>query len=271
MFYAFCGGLGTGKTLGMVDYLEYQSKNPNNLIITNFFYKNAHYRIKSFDDLLNVLNVLCFIGRKKSENPEKAAPILPVGQKIVLALDEVGILFNSRNFGKIPPVILDFIPQMRKLGVEPIYAVQDPSLVDLNFRRFTEKYFQFKRIWKLIYRNEFRLNANEPHFDAIKDGTGSGHLGKKLNSFPVFRFLFSRRSKTLFKQYNTYEMIYSSNSDVEVDGDLRNSFERLFVDFGRQRRLRQLEARLPAAVFAAKLNPFCKKFQKNFIKNLQKL
>lgn len=121
----FCGKQGSGKTSGMVYYLDkIKEEYPDCIIVTNFYYHKADYHFNSINDLDNIRN----------------------GEKgVVFAIDEIQTLFPSnRSKDYFPFEKLGTICQQRKQWVHIVATAQVFSRVCKELREQTFSVFDCK-------------------------------------------------------------------------------------------------------------------------------
>jgi ATP-dependent Clp protease ATP-binding subunit ClpX len=112
----YCGRQGTGKTVGMVEYLErMRVKYPKVLIYTNFGYRYQTGSLDSWRQLITVRS--------------------PYG--VIFAIDEIQAELSSSQWQSFPPELLREISQQRKQGVKIIAAAQCYKDVAVQIRRQT--------------------------------------------------------------------------------------------------------------------------------------
>jgi hypothetical protein len=212
MFHAYCGYMGGGKTLGMVRYIE-NYKEEGDIIITNFYYKNSDFVLHDFQEFMDMLLEIIYLSWKNK------GPILGKEKKIIIAMDEGAVWFDARSFASLPEVVRAFLPQMRKLNVEAMYAVQVPKMIDNVFRKYTEKYIEHINLLSLCFiQNEYELDPDDPNFRRVKyaDNADTKSSGRKLNSIPIMNWRWNQSK--YFKLFDTYEIITKEKMDFEKLG-----------------------------------------------------
>lgn len=200
----FVGKRGSGKTYHMTELLN-KYKKKGYFILSNYSTVFSDYEIKDFEDFKYVCKTIYFATfyRKKPINKTTG---------IVIAIDESGALFNSRDFGNFPKWLTSFIMQARKINCIIIHTTQHPMFVDVVLRRFTETWFVYSKVFGSIYRyTETELDSETPNFnEAIS------------SSFPKFNFF---RSKN-FDNYNTYQIILNERIELKeiiTENEINNS------------------------------------------------
>ena len=122
---AYTGLWASGKTLAMAEEcLRLQAQGV--AIATNFGFLTQDYSLETLDDWL-----LLIAGQLS----------VPVADRprIHFAIDEIGMLFNAREYASWPPALNVVFFQGRKFKVSLSYTVQDFALVDANIRRVTAR------------------------------------------------------------------------------------------------------------------------------------
>lgn len=213
-FTCFCGGFGSGKTLSMVKYMA-EKKEKGYFIISNFTTTISDMVITDFDEFVETLALIM----KKTTDGKTGLEhdgIMPFGKKIVIAIDEAGIWFNNRNFSAFPKFLTSFMFLIRKFDVVPIYAVQEPDTVDVNFMRMTGQYrYHFKRFFNLICSQKiFRYPLANMFWD---NKFRQKSLGSSFFIFPL--------QKKIFGLYNSREITIPRNGIPEISQELTLKFE----------------------------------------------
>lgn len=113
----FCGRQGSGKTTGMVWYLnKMREKYPDVIIVTNFGYVHQDYTLNSWRDLTTIRN-----GTKG----------------VIFAIDEIQNEFSSTEWQKFPAFLLSEITQQRKQRVKIVGTSQVFTRVAKQIREQT--------------------------------------------------------------------------------------------------------------------------------------
>ena len=111
----FCGRQGGGKTIGIINELEYiKSKYPECLILTNIGYKRQDYPLVSWRQLLETRN-----GTKG----------------VVFVIDEIQNQYNQNSWKDFPEEILSVITQQRKQRIKIFLSSQVYQNVVIQLRR----------------------------------------------------------------------------------------------------------------------------------------
>jgi len=217
-FTCFCGGFGSGKTLSMVKFMS-EKKDKGYFIISNFSSKVSNLVVADFDEFVEVLALIMNKTIEGKTGMEHDG-IMPFGKKIVIAIDEAGIWFNNRNFSSFPKFLTSFMFLVRKLDVIPIYAVQEPDTVDVNFLRMTGQFrYHFKGFFGLICKIKiFRYPLANMFWD---NKFKQRELGSDMFIFPF--------QKDIFGLYNSREITVPRSGIPKVREELQVSFENAFV------------------------------------------
>lgn len=112
--YGFFGLPGKGKTMAMTHQLEkYRELYGNDIYITtNFNYLDEDFPFTTWKELLK-----------------------PYDKPLVVAWDEIGSIFNSRDFKSFPSELFRILTMVRKKnGIQILYTAQRWHFVDKNFR-----------------------------------------------------------------------------------------------------------------------------------------
>lgn len=205
---AFCGFPGTGKTLHMTKTL-YRAYKKGHLIITNYNVEFAHIVAKDFQEMIRLLENLY------SLVVDYGRPLLKT-RKIFIGIDETSVVLNSRNFKRFPDILLNFIPQTRKVGVHIFYTTQSPYYTDVNLRRLTDYWEWFEKLsdfWNWGWSHRYVLNPENP------DRTMLGGGNEKLTRLP--RLYHTAFNAGIFRKYDTYEIVRSDSKMPEQDTELQ--------------------------------------------------
>lgn len=208
---AYCGYFGGGKTYHMTKNL-YKSHKKGNLIVTNYNTSFSDIYLSDFNEFI------CFLENLFLKVDKAQKPILNK-KKIIIGLDEGGVFFSARRFKNFPPILLDFIPQLRKLGIEIFYTVQNPFLMDVNFRRLTEMWRVFYKIhpsfsWGWSW--DYLLNPENPDLKSMMNGN------ERLNKFPSL-YMFNGK---YFKMYNTYQILKTNQTNPLFNQNMSNRIDK---------------------------------------------
>lgn len=139
----FVGGVGMGKTMSLVRYLERVREKFGDkvLIATNFFYKHQDFAIDEWKVLL-----------KTYDKP------------VVFAYDELQNEFNSRKYQTFPIPLMQLLTQNRKKnGKQIVYTAQDFETVDKNFRRLTTEVTQCRTFFGRLGLAQYYTYKNYQH------------------------------------------------------------------------------------------------------------
>lgn len=153
----FTGKQGSGKTLGIVEYLERMRKKfPDVMIVTNFGYIHEHSSMNNWKDFFNIRN----------------------GDKgVIFAIDEIQNELASTDWKNVPEGLLSEITQQRKQKVKIVASSQVFTRVNKSLR---EQTFEVVECFTLAGRWTF-LKAFEPEeYEAlIADPTRRRKLRRK--------------------------------------------------------------------------------------------
>ncbi|MEI7511596.1 MAG: hypothetical protein WCJ84_05550 [Candidatus Peregrinibacteria bacterium] len=110
--------------------LRHNENASTNIIISNWSTELNDWKITGSDEFWLLLRVI----RNYRESMG-----WDLNCTIHFFMDEVGSLFNSREFKNLGGEENGFVTQLRKMGVFLYYGVQHPASVDIVFRRVTEQ------------------------------------------------------------------------------------------------------------------------------------
>jgi len=101
----------------------------------------------------------------------------------VIFMDEIWLYFNARSWSQLPTSWIYKLLQHRKDGIDVIGSTQNIKRVDTIVREIVARYFEIRRIWKLLFIWEYSVddaNKKRRHSLSLK----FGWLSKKIcNSF----------------------------------------------------------------------------------------
>ena len=140
----YAGEFGSGKTLNMTKDLYEAYQTGNAFIITNYSTVFSHLVCYKRKDFLRLI-VEIFVARDQKKK------LFGEYEWIFIGIDEGGIYFNSHQWKYLRAEFeelgndmddLEFTPdafflQLRKMKVQIFYTVQQPSLMDVSFRKVT--------------------------------------------------------------------------------------------------------------------------------------
>lgn len=140
----YCGRMGDGKTIGMVDYLEdIRVRFPKCKIYTNFFYKHQTGELDSWRDLLTLKNGL---------------------DGVVFAYDEIHQDYNSVAWKDFPDELLSQISYLRKDKIKIIASSQVYGRVVKQLR---EQCFEVVECRTFLKRWTFLKCYDAKDYDAV--------------------------------------------------------------------------------------------------------
>lgn len=131
--YVFTGLYGSGKSLGMVRYLnELIEKNPKITVYANFEYPGA-IRLHRLSQI------------EQTYNPEGT----------VFCIDEAQLSFFCRDFGSFPMEMVSALAQNRKEAKMFLFATQNFTSVDSQIRLLTYNIVECNSWFGIYFRNRF--------------------------------------------------------------------------------------------------------------------
>lgn len=127
------------------------------------------------------------------------------GEVLIFLVDEIGTVWNNRNFKEFNPDVFNNIVQSRKRKIA-IYGTL-PLLVgtDVNIRRYTDDVVVCSKTWRILKHSYYKAKELENCSDT-----------SLLTPHRVcYKFVTDR----MYNQYNTYAMIDKLKKDM-LDGKL---------------------------------------------------
>lgn len=237
------GVRGIGKTAYLADVLQEHYKK-GFLCISNFHHVYSHIDCSERQDM--IIDVIREIGEFKKQGYE-LCDLLPSFKHtgVFIAIDEAHLIFGSDQVRRYQSdenfqFIIQFLAQARKQDVNIFYSSQNPSKIDVNWRRYTEDWIQLRpvlswtrRKWtqhpsRPILRRELRyifpliweeyhdLDHNQPKFNygktTVEDEGGRTTWSK--HSTVIRR----RLRRTGWMKPETYKM-YDSHQMIGLEPD----------------------------------------------------
>lgn len=198
----FCGYFGSGKSLSAVDEVIRIYKHYNGLKVWN---DELHAFIEQKITIISNLKLYGvpyyeFISEQQFIDYE-AAP----SEVVLFLVDEIGTVWNNRDFKNFNPDVFNNIVQSRKrkmaiYGTLPVFQG-----TDINIRRYTDSVVYCKKDWRFIKHLYFRSQdlENCTNIELIEPTSVRYRFVKDL----------------MYKQYNTYDLIDKLKKDMR-DGRL---------------------------------------------------
>lgn len=238
-FWLFCGLGGSGKTVGMVEYLtRMKQKYPKVKILTNFKYEYADGRINSWQDLLNTTN---FVTETLDEHqalalPEKDRNRLKIdfdsqGNKIytrivnhgvIFGFDEIHLTFESTKWADAPDNLLDYISQQRKLHKQIVGSSQVFTRVNIKLREQTNFVIESKSL--LFGRLVIHTYYHTPEYIANGEKMDKGIQKRKALKRTVF--VASDNLRNLYDTEEIMKDITTGKSKANVILDYLKGIEK---------------------------------------------
>lgn len=197
----YAGRQGSGKTTGMVEYLEWIRKTyPNTIIVTNFGYKYQHYEMYDWEQFFSIRN-----GE----------------QGVVFAIDEIQNEFSSQAWNKFPEGLLREITQQRKQKVKIVATSQVFTRVAKQIR---EQTFEVVECKTLAGRWTWLKAHDAEEYNHVIDNPD-----KKLDLKRLWRknFIQDKHLRTLYDSYQKIEKM--RNKDYIPIQDRLSSKEALNI------------------------------------------
>lgn len=129
----YAGKQGSGKSYLMTREmysLAHSTKSHTNILICNWETSLSDYKIRSGDEFFLVLKAIRIYREQHGWDLNCTFHIF---------MDEVGSIFNAREFKNLGADEIGFLTQLRKTGIFLYYGVQHPRFVDITFRRITDE------------------------------------------------------------------------------------------------------------------------------------
>lgn len=200
-FWLFCGLGGSGKTVGMVEYLtRMKKKYPKVKILTNFKYEYADGRINSWQDLLNTTNIVTETITEEeflhlSENNKKVVKIdfdklgnkiyrRTVNHGVIFGFDEIHLTFESTKWADAPDDLLDYISQQRKFHKQIVGSSQVFTRVNVKLREQTNFVIESRSL--LFGRLVMHKYYHTPDYLANGEKMDKGMQKRKVAKRTVF-------------------------------------------------------------------------------------
>lgn len=186
----FTGEVGSGKTLGAIEYVERRKKlfNVPVNVMSNIGYEGQTGRVESVQDILDAPSNTIFI------------------------IDEAPTLFNSRNWKNFPIEMFTALVQNRKHGKMFLLTAQEYDHSDKNFRDLTNWVVECYGVQdRWFYQYWFKKRD----FKKVKDSADDEFVATKIRkrySFVGTDYLRSR--------YDTYEIVRALKKASEQSGQV---------------------------------------------------
>lgn len=203
----WCGLFGTGKTLSLTHYLLSIYNHYNGKLVYDFdlhVWKEQKIHIVSNYHLEGVPYEPLTCEEQLIDFQQDSMDIR------IFVLDEIGAIFNNRDYKNFTPDILTSMLQCRKKKALFLGTSQRFQMMDKNFRTTMEDANQCRKTWRIV-----RIDT----YDAYQLENCSNPL--MLNPIKT-KYWFSCDSD--YKAYDTSEMISKLSKDA-LDGRLLTSSE----------------------------------------------
>lgn len=174
----YCGRQGRGKTVSMIHYANWiHERYPECIIVSNFSYKYADMKMKSWHDFMDIRN-----GK----------------EGVLFLIDEIHSEFSSAAWKDFPENLLTEISQQRKQRIKIAATAQIYTRVVKQIREQTDTVVQCSTI-----QNRWTFNKE---YDAKDYELYSESVSQKTKLRPIRRVSFVQ-SDALRRCYDTYEKI----------------------------------------------------------------
>lgn len=198
----FCGYFGSGKSLSAVDEVIRIYKRYNGLTIWDkdlkAFIKQKITIISNLD--LKGIPYIEWTSEQQFINYEVAP-----GEVVLFLVDEIGTVWNNRDFKNFNPDVFQNIVQSRKRKMAIFGTLPDFLGTDINIRRYTHTVVQCSKTWRFVKHRYYnpRDIENCNNIDMVEP--------------TQVKYLFV--SDRQYEQYDTYRMIEKLTRDM-VNGDM---------------------------------------------------
>lgn len=178
-FTIYCGPQGSGKTQTMVEYLRrMREKYPKCLIVTNFAYEDADFRLTDWRQLFDIRNST---------------------DGVIFCIDEIHSEYSSAAWKDFPESLLSQISQQRKQRIKIVATSQVFSRVAKPIREQC-----FTVVCCSAYFGGRLIRCRE--YDAAEYATSDTPYQVKKKVRPIWRRWYVA-GNSLRKSYDTYEVI----------------------------------------------------------------
>lgn len=154
----------------------------------------------------------CYIDgvRQFSDDDFKSGKWLPdarnkkgkISKKIVLLIDEIGTLYNNRDFkNNFSPVTLKWWKEHRHKGVKIVYASQSYNDMDKKLRVLTDYYYLLKKPFFKLIRYAKLIQVETDISNENKESGGQIIDLYKYSPFTKWKFLWLPK---WVKKFNSY-------------------------------------------------------------------
>lgn len=125
-----------------------------------------------------------------------------LGEVLIFLIDEIGTVWNNRDFKEFNPDVFTNIVQSRKRKMAIIGTLPKIVGTDINVRRFTDDVIVCSKTWRIIKHRYFKADELEncSNVDMLEPHTIR------------YKFVTNR----MYEQYNTNAMVDKLKKDMEL-------------------------------------------------------
>ncbi|MBE5944215.1 MAG: hypothetical protein E7258_04785 [Lachnospiraceae bacterium] len=128
-----------------------------------------------------------------------------LGEVVIFLIDEIGAIWNNRDFKNFNPELFNKIVQSRKRKIAIVGTLPKIIGTDINIRRYTDDVIVCSKTWRIIKHRYFKA-------DELENCTNID----MLEPFKIeYKFVLNR----MYEQYDTNAIIDKLKKDME-DGKL---------------------------------------------------
>ncbi len=147
-----CGYFGSGKSLGAVDEVVSIYRRYNGLEVWSedlqAFVKQKITIISNLD--LKGVPYIPFISERQFIEYE-----VGIGEVVLFLVDEIGTVWNNRDFKNFNPEVFQNIVQSRKRKMAIFGTLPDFLGTDINIRRYTHEVVLCKKTWRFLKHSHY--------------------------------------------------------------------------------------------------------------------
>lgn len=202
-FYGFIdiynGYFGSGKSLSAVDRVIQQYKQYNGKLIWCKELKKFIPQKITIISNLELVGVPYVPFESERQLIEYEAEL---GEVLIFLIDEIGTVWNNRDFKEFNPDVFANIVQSRKRKMAIIGTLPKIVGTDINVRRFTDDVIVCSKTWRIIKHRYFKADELEncSNVDMLEPHTIR------------YKFVTNR----MYEQYNTNAMVDKLKKDMEL-------------------------------------------------------
>ena len=193
----FCGYFGGGKSLSAVDEVIRIYRKYNGLVIWD---KDLQAFIKQKITIISNLDLkgvpyIEWISEQQFINYEVAP-----GEVVIFLVDEIGTVWNNRDFKNFNPDVFQNIVQSRKRKMAIYGTLPDFLGTDINIRRYTHTVVQCSKTWRFVKHRYYNPRDIENC--------------NNLDMVEPLKIEYKFVKDKMYNQYDTYKMIGKLTNDM---------------------------------------------------------